>query len=187
MLNILSYFYKLLFKNRGQEQLTPDQIQKMLIAEAITGKEFLEYEEPITNKEKFRDDFHYGHLYNKLIELRKERMNKYKKLKGDNKYSSTVWEEASVDYYSLTNKYPDSIHNMSLGSYETIYASVIAHYKGKLHMKRVEWKGLSDIISPYEFWSSIKEHYANESKQIFNWTMEDQERLIEKFLEPYKE
>ena len=186
MLNILSSLCKFFFGEK-KEELTLEQLEKYLIAEAAPEKKFIEWRGGLDNKEKFKIDFHYGHLYNKLIELRKERVAKHEELKKGVLFSSPAWEEASVEYDTLTNKYPSSIHNMSLGAYETVYASVVSHYKGKLHMNRVEWKSLSDIISPYEFWSSIKEHYADEARQVFNWTIKDQTRIVEIFLKPYKD
>lgn len=180
MLNILSTIYKFFF---GGTKLTPFQVEK------IFGKEFLENEEPLTNKERFKRDFHNKWIYKNYERLHKERLKKYRELREGKKPShfENDWKIANVEYDKFVEKYSD-LYNMCLKSYETVYASVVAHYKGKLHMNKISWKNLSNLVCPYFFWDwgTLDDYYLDKDRQIFRWTMEDQERLIGKFLESYR-
>ena len=75
-----------------------------------------------------------------------------------------------------------------LNSDPTLYCSVIAYLRGKLHMTKLNGSTLYEVVGT-DCWSYFgynnKECIADERRHMFHWTDEDQARLIEDTLEKY--
>jgi hypothetical protein len=75
-----------------------------------------------------------------------------------------------------------------LNSDPTLYCSIIAHLRGKLHMTKLNGATLSDVTGR-DCWSYFgynnKECVADERRHMFNWTMEDQAKLVENTIKEY--
>jgi len=76
-----------------------------------------------------------------------------------------------------------------LGRNHTLYCSVMAHLRGKLHMSKLNGGTLYDILNE-DCWSYFgyqnKECIADERRHMFHWTMEDQAKYVEGVLTKYK-
>ena len=157
----------------------------------------------MSNKEKFKRDFLFGELYKKIKELQKEKYEKIKELRKKNPGEDifNLCKTAEEEYEDFISKYPNKIRYMDPKHFKTIYSSAVAHYKGKLHMKKVSWEVLQNIVHPillweeqqpkyqlYSFRQYIKNnnHMIDKERLIFDWTMEDQARLAEIYLKPYR-
>lgn len=70
----------------------------------------------------------------------------------------------------------------------TLYCSVMAHLRGKLHMKKLNGGTLYSIVG-IDCWSYFgrnnKECIADERRHMFRWTKEDQAKLVENVIEKY--
>lgn len=71
------------------------------------------------------------------------------------------------------------IKETSVGPSATVECSIIAHIRGRLHMKKLHASTLSEIgYTPTGNWAPYK-------KQEVEWDMEDQYDLIKEYLEDY--
>lgn len=70
----------------------------------------------------------------------------------------------------------------------TLYCSTMAHLRGKLHMTKLNGGTLYDIVG-MDCWSYFgygnTECIADERRHMFNWTMEDQSKLVESTIKAY--
>jgi hypothetical protein len=70
----------------------------------------------------------------------------------------------------------------------TLYCSVMAHLRGKLHMVKLNGGTLYDVIGK-DCWSYFgygnKECIADARRHIFHWTMEDQAEYVKDTIEAY--
>lgn len=66
----------------------------------------------------------------------------------------------------------------------TLYCSVMAHLRGKLHMTKLNEGTLFELFNPYA-WFKFEERVADEGRHMFHWTMEDQARLVKNIIEKY--
>jgi len=70
----------------------------------------------------------------------------------------------------------------------TLYCSAMAHLRGKLHMSKLNGSTLYDIVG-MDCWSYFgynnKECVNDERRHMFNWTKEDQAKLVENILKLY--
>lgn len=70
----------------------------------------------------------------------------------------------------------------------TLYCSIMAHIRGKLHMTKVHGATIWELLDE-DCWSYFgylkKECIADGRRHMFNWTMEDQEKYIEEVLNKY--
>jgi len=75
-----------------------------------------------------------------------------------------------------------------LHSDPTLYCSTIAHLRGKLHIEKLNGSTLYDVVG-VDCWSYFghnnKEHIADERRQMFHWTKEDQAKLVENTIKRY--
>lgn len=83
-----------------------------------------------------------------------------------------------------------------LKKYPTLYCSVKAHLRGKLHMRKLRFNTLLDleyeirragfgkVFSAYNF---LETKTLDKVRQICKWTMDDQEKLVRKILEVIRE
>jgi hypothetical protein len=67
-----------------------------------------------------------------------------------------------------------------IGPSATVDCSIMAHVRGKLHMKKLHASTLVELgYAPAGFWGPGE-------KQVVEWDMEDQEGLVEKYLVDYE-
>lgn len=70
----------------------------------------------------------------------------------------------------------------------TLYCSVMAHLRGKLHMKKLNGGTFYDVVG-VDCWRYFgynnEECIADERRHMFHWTMEDQAKLVENTIENY--
>jgi len=70
----------------------------------------------------------------------------------------------------------------------TLYCSVMAHLRGKLHMTKVNGRTIYDVTGD-DCWSYFgynnKECVADARRHMFHWTMEDQAALVEATINDY--
>lgn len=75
-----------------------------------------------------------------------------------------------------------------LHSDPTLYCSVMAHIRGKLHMTKLNGGTLYDIVGT-DCWSYFgynnKECIADERRHMFHWAMEDQASYVESTIQAY--
>lgn len=75
----------------------------------------------------------------------------------------------------------------------TLYCSIKAHLRGKLHMTKLNGGTLYEVTGK-DCWSYLGGSYfggraktcvADERRHMFHWTMEDQEKLVAPFIDKY--
>ena len=75
-----------------------------------------------------------------------------------------------------------------MGKDHTLYCSIMAHLRGKLHMTKLNGGTLYEIVGA-DCWSyygyNNKECIADERRHMFNWTMEDQAKYVESTIKKY--
>lgn len=76
-----------------------------------------------------------------------------------------------------------------LHSDPTLYCSVMAHLRGRLHMTKVHGSTIYNVTGD-DCWTyfgySNKEYIEDARRHMFRWTMEDQTKLVENTIEAYK-
>jgi hypothetical protein len=75
-----------------------------------------------------------------------------------------------------------------MGKDHTLYCSVMAHLRGKLHMTKLNGGTLYEILG-MDCWSYFgynnKECIADERRHMFYWTIEDQEKYVKDIIKKY--
>lgn len=75
-----------------------------------------------------------------------------------------------------------------LNSNPTLYYSVMAHLRGKLHMSKLNGGTLYDITA-IDCWTYFgynnKECINDARRHMFNWTKEDQAKFVENTIKSY--
>lgn len=70
----------------------------------------------------------------------------------------------------------------------TLYCSIMAHLRGKLHMTKLNGGTLYEIVGK-DCWTYFghdnRECVADERRHMFNWTIEDQTKYVEKTIKAY--
>jgi hypothetical protein len=107
--------------------------------------------------------------------------------------SSYYAERERIDgiYAEFKSHYHPSVEYMPKQALHTVYCSIIAHFRGKLHMNKITWTNLITIIRPHSFWSkdelllhTLKRRFSG--RVVLSWTMEDQAKLVETHVNHYR-
>lgn len=71
-----------------------------------------------------------------------------------------------------------------MGKDHTLYCSVMAHIRGKLHMTKLYGSTLSYIDAPWNF-KQTKERLIDKRREMYVWTMEDQAAYVAYTIDKY--
>ena len=75
----------------------------------------------------------------------------------------------------------------------TLYCSIMAHLRNKLHMKKVRGNTLFDLFilgkmgnyNDFSIYIHDPKNIIDERRQMYNWTVEDQAKYVKDTIEKY--